>query len=186
MATQSPFSSLVTFLQDFKLPFTPPAWAIEESQRRIVLLVTHVLLQAPRDVSRLARQDGRRVRVQWGGLVYPVTITPAGLLDLTTDQADADLTLTLTETSPWPLARTLLQGDKPAVRVEGDVQLAGDVNWLIDHLRWDLEADVARLVGDVPAHLLAQNCRNFAQALRSFVGRRASAAEAGATHEGGA
>jgi ubiquinone biosynthesis accessory factor UbiJ len=184
MATQSPFSWFETFLQEFKLPLTPPAWAIEESQRRMVLLVNHVLMQEPQAASRLARQAGRHVRVQWGPLVFPITITPAGLLDLTADQVDADLTLTLTETSPWPLVQALLQGDKPAVRVEGDVQLAGEVNWLIDHVRWDIEADLARLLGDVPAHLIAQNCRNVAQALRSFVGRRASAAKTGATSEG--
>jgi len=184
MATQSPFSFLETLLQEFKLPLTPPAWAIEESQRRMVLLVNHVLMQEPQANSRLARQAGRHVRVQWGSLVFPITITPAGLLELTSAPVGADLTLTLTETSPWPLVQALLQGDKPAVRVEGDVQLAGEVNWLIDHVRWDIEADAARLLGDVPAHLAVQICRNLAQALRSFVGRRASATKAGVGPEG--
>ena len=173
-------------MQEFKLPLTPPAWVIEESQRRMVLLVNHVLMQEPQAASRLARQAGRHVRVQWGQLVFPITITPAGLLELTAVPVDADLILTLTETSPWPLVQALLQGDKPAVRVEGDVQLAGEVNWLIDHVRWDIEADLARLLGDVPAHLLAQNCRNLAQALRRFVGRRASVTKAGAAPEGSA
>jgi len=71
-----------------------------------------------------------------------------------------------------------VQGGKPAVRVEGDVQLAADVNWLTDHVRWDLEADLARIVGDVPAHMLVSNGRKLAQALQDFVaqGRKGTSA----------
>jgi ubiquinone biosynthesis protein UbiJ len=38
------------------------------------------------------------------------------------------------------------------VRIEGDVQLAAEVNWLVDHVRWDMEEDLSRLMGDAPAH----------------------------------
>ena len=68
------------------------------------------------------------------------------------------------------IAQALLQGDKPAVRIEGDVQLAAEVNWLTDHVRWDLEEDLARVMGDAPAHGLAQAAKTMAQALRQFVG----------------
>jgi hypothetical protein len=33
------------------------------------------------------------------------------------------------------------------VRIDGDVQFAGDIQWLADNLRWDIEDDLARLVG---------------------------------------
>jgi ubiquinone biosynthesis protein UbiJ len=169
---------LETFLQDFKLPFTPPDWAVEETQRRIVLLINHVLLQEPQATTRLARQKGRTVLVQWQTLSFEVLITPAGLLDLAPGSGLSDLVLTLTEPSPLALVQGLVQGGKPAVRVEGDVQLAADVNWLTDHVRWDLEADLARIVGDVPAHLLVSNGRRIARALQDFVaqGRKATSA----------
>ena len=51
------------------------------------------------------------------------------------------------------------RGDKPAVRIEGDVQLAAEVNWLVDHVRWDVEDDLARAIGDVPAHTIATGAR---------------------------
>jgi ubiquinone biosynthesis protein UbiJ len=54
--------------------------------------------------------------------------------------------------------------------VQGDVQLAADINWLIDHVRWDLEADLARIVGDVPAHMLAQGVQRMVQGVRQFAG----------------
>jgi len=177
MATQSPFSLLESFLQDFKLPFTPPVWAVEETQRRIVLLLNHVLMQEPQATSRLARQKGRAVLVQWQSLSFKVSMTPAGLLDLAPANAAADLVLTLTDPSPLALVQGLAQGGKPAVRIEGDVQLAAEVNWLTDHVRWDLEADLARIVGDVPAHLLVSNGRKILLALQHFVAKgRPSAA----------
>jgi ubiquinone biosynthesis protein UbiJ len=49
------------------------------------------------------------------------------------------------------------------------VQLAAEVNWLIDHVRWDPEEDLARLVGDASAHTLMQIAKDAVQALRSFV-----------------
>jgi ubiquinone biosynthesis protein UbiJ len=166
---------LESFLQDFKLPFTPPAWAVEEAQRRIVLLINHVLMQEPQATARLARQKGRVVLVQWQSLNFKVALTPAGLLDLAPADVASDLVLTLTDASPVALVQGLLQGGKPEVHVQGDVQLAAEVNWLTDHLRWDVEADLARIVGDVPAHMVVQNCRKIAQALQQFVTQRRSA-----------
>lgn len=167
---------LDTFLQDLKLPFTPPDWAVEETQRRIVLLLNHVLMQEPQATERLVRQKGRSVLVQWQQFYFKVLITPAGLLDLAPSGGRSELVLTLTQSSPLALFQDWVQGAKPAVRVEGDVQLAADVNWLTDHVRWDVEADLARIVGDVPAHMLVSNARKVAQALQQFVlqGQQAS------------
>jgi len=50
------------------------------------------------------------------------------------------------------------------------VQLAAEVNWLVDHVRWDIEEDLARVLGDAQAHTLAQAARGLATALRQFMG----------------
>ncbi|NBO03125.1 MAG: hypothetical protein EBV16_02915, partial [Betaproteobacteria bacterium] len=54
------------------------------------------------------------------------------------------------------------------------VQLAAEVNWLIDHVRWDPEEDLARLIGDAPAHTLAQTARRVVDALRQFATQRSA------------
>jgi ubiquinone biosynthesis protein UbiJ len=82
--------------------------------------------------------------------------------------------LRVNEPSPFEIARTVLQGDKPAIRIEGDVQLAAEVNWLIDHVRWDPEEDLARLIGDAPAHTLTQTARRVVDALRQFAMQRSA------------
>ena len=175
METQSPFSMLERLFQNFKLPLTPPAWAVDEAHRKTVLVLNHVLQQEPQAMERLARQKGRVVVSQWRDMTFKLLITPVGLLDIAEADAVADLTLVITETSPFVIAQAVMQGEKPAVRIEGDVQLAADINWLIDHVRWDLEEDMARVLGDAPAHMLMQAGRTLAQGLSQFVGKRTAA-----------
>jgi ubiquinone biosynthesis protein UbiJ len=60
------------------------------------------------------------------------------------------------------------------VRIEGDVQLAADINWLVDNLRWDVEDDLARVIGDGPAHTVGNVARSAAAALKGFVDKASS------------
>lgn len=169
MATQSPFSFLEDVFQKISTRLQPPPWAVQEVQRRIVLLLNHVLMQEPEAMARLARQKGRVVLFHWREFEFKLQLTPAGLLDLAATETPSDLTLSVSESSPLALAQAALAGDKPAVRIEGDVQLAAEVNWLVDHVRWDLEEDLARIVGDAPAHGLAQAARNALATLRQWL-----------------
>ena len=172
MPNATPFKFLESLFQAGRFP-APPAWLIEEGQRRCVLLINHVLMQEPQAMQRLVRQKGRVVRGQWGTQVFTVQVTPAGLFDLYDTPAAVDLTLVLSEASPLRLAEYALRGEKPPVRIEGDVQLAADINWLVDNVRWDLEEDLARIVGDAPAHWIAQAASAAMLALRKFLGARA-------------
>jgi len=49
-----------------------------------------------------------------------------------------------------------------AVEVNGNAQLAQEVASLARHLRWDVEEELSRLVGDVAAHRIAGAARSFA------------------------
>jgi ubiquinone biosynthesis protein UbiJ len=145
----------------------PPSWVVDEWVNRLVLFLNHVLMSEPEAMARLARQKGQRIEWIWEGLQLQLTPTPAGLLERGHFEG-FDLRLTLTEASPLSLAAALAKGDKPKVRVEGDVQLAAEINWLIDHVRWDAEEDLAQLIGDAPAHTLVQAAHKALQALRKF------------------
>jgi ubiquinone biosynthesis protein UbiJ len=149
-----------------------PDWMVREIQHRAVLFLNHVLQQEPEAQQRLARQQGRVALFAWGFVTMKLAATPAGLLDLAPPQASPELTLTVTEDSPFGLARAVFSGGKPSVRIEGDVQLAAEVNWLVDHVRWDAEDDLARVIGDVPAHTMAAAARRMRDALRRFTGGR--------------
>lgn len=175
MATQSPFPFLGTLFERLGAGLQPPPWMVEEIQRRMVLVLNHVLMQEPEAQARLARQANRVAEARWRNFNVRLAVTPAGLLDLAPAGAQPDLTMTLTEESPWELAQAALRGDKPPVRVAGDVQFATEINWLVENVRWDLEEDLSRLLGDAPAHAVGEAGRRIVQALRNFVRPSAAA-----------
>ncbi|MBP7566976.1 MAG: hypothetical protein KA795_13315 [Burkholderiaceae bacterium] len=183
MVTPSPFAFLDDLARRASESLQPPAWLIDELQHRAVLFLNHVLGQEAQAQERLARQRGKVVRIEWRQFHMLLAATPAGLLERAPAHAVADLTLAVTDESPAALARAALAGEKPAVRISGDVQLAAEVNWLVDNVRWDVEDDLARVIGDAPAHSVAQAARGLAGALRGFVAKAGRAttpsAEAG-------
>lgn len=181
MATQSPFSWAAQALPDlasqlahkFNNTFQPPDWVVDELVNRLVLFLNHVLMSEPEAMARLARQKGQRIELIWNTVRLQLTPTPAGLLS--TGRFDGfDLRLTVTEQSPVSLASAFARGEKPKVRIEGDVQLAAEINWLIDHVRWDVEEDLARLMGDAAAHSLAQAARQAVLAIKRLIAKSRS------------
>ena len=180
MATQSPFSFLSGLVERVMAGPQAPEWLVSEMHQRLVLFINHVLMQEKEAMNRLVRQKGRVARVQWRSYSLALVITPAGLFNVAPETATPDLRLEVTQTSPFSLAQGALRGDKPAIRIEGDVQLAAEINWLVDHVRWDVEEDLARVIGDTPAHTVAQVAGRGAQALQQFVGSRMARSDAAA------
>ena len=59
-----------------------------------------------------------------------------------------------------------------AARIAGDAALASDIQWLVDNLRWDVEADLERVFGPVVAHQLARLGSSLAAGLRGLARAR--------------
>ena len=154
-----------------------------------MLLLNHVLMQEPEAMRRLAPSKGKTLLLRWGRFTMGLAVTAAGLLDrvavsgsdpfadasapdaeaqTSLDAANADLSITLTQESPWELAQNAFRGERPPLRIEGDARFASDINWLVDHLRWDIEEDLSKVLGDAPARALAAAARRVIQALREF------------------
>ena len=155
----------------------PPAWLQAEGRNRLVLLLHHILQQEPAAMDRLRRQAGKTVQARWGDWSIWLEATPAGLLAVAPEGEAADLQLGVNEPSPWELARVLMSGGKPPVAIQGDVQLAADVAWLVDNVRWDLEEDLSRWLGDAPAHALVQWAKAAAAGLKGVLGQAAAQAQ---------
>ena len=164
-------ASPLNFLQSLLGAIRPPEWVVDELQNRLVLFLNHVLMQEKAAQDRLRRQKGKAVRIQWGDFHLTLAPTAAGLLERCAQDAKPELSVTLTQSSPFGLAQSLLAGDKPGVDIQGDVQLAAEVAWLVDNVRWDVEEDLSRVLGDATAHTLARFARSAAQAVKAFVAR---------------
>jgi len=133
---------------------------------RLTLLINHLLGREPVAMERLRPHAGRVLVLHaegWPALLPPwpalaFRVTPAGLMEWCGMQFDAppDLEVRVDASNPALLVVGALTGQRPKVRVQADARLAGDVNWLIENLRWDLADDVQRLLGPGPAQLMAQ------------------------------
>ncbi len=51
-----------------------------------------------------------------------------------------------------------------AVKITGDAQLAQLIAKLSNQLRWEYEEDLAKIIGDAPAHFICTQAKRFAQA----------------------
>lgn len=142
---------------------------------RLVLVVNHVLSAEPAAVQRLEPHRGRVLRLELLQLprLLPsppplaFQITPAGLVEWCRDPVDADLRVRLEAANPAALALQALSGQMPSLVIEGDVQLAGDVDWLLKNVRWDVADDLERLFGPLVAHELHRLGSSLARAMRS-------------------
>jgi ubiquinone biosynthesis protein UbiJ len=149
---------------------------VRELQQRVVLALNHVLQQEPEAMARLARQKGQVAHIELASIALKLIATPAGLLDIAPTQAKADLSITVVDSNPLSLLQTTLRGEKPAIQIQGNVQLAAEVNWLVNHVRWDAEEDLSRIIGDAPAHGVMQALQQAAQMLKKFASTPASPA----------
>lgn len=148
---------------------------------RMTLLVNHLLAAEPVAVQRLLPHQGKRLHVElvdWPALLpapppAAFRVTPAGLFewcgeDASAAPAVAELQLRIAAANPALLMLRLAAGGRPEVAVQGEAQFAADVNWLAENLRWDLEGDLARVLGPLPARQLASLGGALAAALRQW------------------
>ncbi len=170
--------------------FTTPLGAA--AMARITLLLNHVLSREAVALERLKPHAGSSLQLRWSGwpkLLPPppeiaFTITPAGMLEWCGENllSEPELRVSLDASNPATLAAQWLAGQRPSIDIEGDSAFAADVSWLIDNLRWDIEDDLAHIIGPAPAHQLCKVSRWMAQgfgaavqALKDLASRRGSA-----------
>ena len=146
---------------------------------RATLLVNHVLASEPVATRRLMAHSGRRIEVHcngWPAMLprLPNTsflITPAGMLEWCGEEslAAADLRVVIDASNPALAMAQALSGARPKVEVAGDAALAADLNWVFDNVRWDVQDDLARLVGQAPAREIARLAGGIAGGLQVAV-----------------
>jgi ubiquinone biosynthesis accessory factor UbiJ len=152
---------------------------------RLVLVVNHVLAAEPQATARLLPHNSRVLRLDLDRLprlLQPApelafVVTPAGLMAACSGPKEADLRVRIDAANPAALALRALTGEPPPVEIEGDAQLAGDVDWVLKNLRWDVEADLERVFGPVVAHELHKLGAILARAMRAATQRAAAVAD---------
>lgn len=154
---------------------------------KLQALVDEKVDGSPRARELLALLEGKRLRVQVRHTPWEVSAhAEAGRLRLGRhDTAPADVTLSGT---PFALFALLREDPQEVIR-RGDVQLAGDgeagarFQELAQLLRPDLEAGLARVIGDVPAFGIGSLVRKALDYGRASVATQAANLGEYLTHE---
>jgi ubiquinone biosynthesis protein UbiJ len=137
------------------------------------LALNHLLAADPAARQRLAPFAGATLELRHPPFpALRFLIRPDGSVE--SGGADPALVVTVRADALFNLAR----GPEHFVRsieVQGDPSLAAEVMALARHLRWEVEEDLSKLVGDAAAHRLAQTGRAFAAWQRDAARRLASA-----------
>ena len=156
---------------------------------RLTLVVNHVLASEPAATARLRAHAGRCMQLHlegWPALLpaLPETafrVTPAGLVEWCGADvpAEPDLHLRIDASNPALAMLQTLTGTRPTVEIAGDAAFATDLSWLFDNLRWDVQDDLARIVGPGPAReigriggAVATGLRQAVRTLSGLVARR--------------
>lgn len=122
--------------------------------------VAHLLRGQPWLRDKLVPFQGCCVRFE----VFPFTTQLAVAADGTLSPSPAGEADAVVELSGVTALR-LLAGDQSAHRqisVRGDAEMAVALSTVLSELRWDVEEDLSRVLGDVAAHRLVRGAQDFA------------------------
>lgn len=120
----------------------------------LVSAINHLLQAESWARERLRPHAGAKVVIVGGPLQLNLGIDEHGLLVAGEPSGSPDVTVRLAADTP---ARLLVDRSSlfSSVKIAGSVDIAESLAFVFRHLRWDAEADLANLVGDVPARRLA-------------------------------
>lgn len=74
---------------------------------------------------------------------------------------------------PPSLALRLLAGDENAkmhIKIDGDTHLATEISKVLQHMRWDIEEDLSKVVGDIAAYKIGEvSKKTFAEVKKQSI-----------------
>lgn len=126
--------------------------------------LNHLLRQNPWAAERLRPFAGKTIRLQVPPLQTTLTLDGAGECMAATPDTPIDAEILV----PASAALRLLADPSSAMTLatlQGDMELATTFGKVLQQIRWDIEEDLSRVVGDIPAHQLTQTGARVRQEL---------------------
>lgn len=140
-------------------------------ERLVVGGLNHLLGEEDWARSRLKPFAGRCARFELGPMALTVQVGADGMLALpSTPVGEADVCIRLPDDTPFRLAidRDSVFG---SARLTGSADFAEALGFVLRNLRWDIEADLARVVGDAAAHRAVRTASSLLAAQKDGVSR---------------
>lgn len=118
-------------------------------------ILNHLIRQNAWARALLLPYAGKTVRFNIVPLTATLIVLEDGGLAMAGDATEPDTSVTLPPTA----ALRLLAGDEAAntlITLEGDSELASAISKVLRNMSWEYEEDLSRVIGDIPAHQLAE------------------------------
>ena len=128
----------------------------------VIGFLNHLIAGEDWPRARLKSFSGKTARVESGALAVTLEITADGLFRPAGGASNTAVRITLPVDAPWR-ALTDRAALLASAQVSGSVELAETLSFIFRSLRWDVEADLAPLVGDIAAHRLVGGGRQLAR-----------------------
>jgi ubiquinone biosynthesis accessory factor UbiJ len=122
--------------------------------------INHLLRAAPWALEKMKPFVGKTAAFEVFPLTYRYTVQANGDVKSAMPGSVEDVHFRI---SPSLLPR-ILAGDEAAfkdVPIDGDSAFAQEISYLVRHLKWDVEEDLSKVVGDVAAHRTVSTAKNF-------------------------
>lgn len=118
-------------------------------------ILNHLIRQNAWARALLLPYAGMTVRFNIVPLTATLIVLEDGGLAMAGEATEPDTSVTLPPTA----ALRLLAGDEAAntlITLEGDSELASAISKVLRNMSWEYEEDLSRVIGDIPAHQLAE------------------------------
>lgn len=130
-------------------------------ERFACTFLNHLLAADGWAQARLKPFAGQHLAIHAGSFAAAFVVTGGGTLAPSASRDAAAVTIRLPDDAllRLPSGRASLLARS---RIEGSADFAEALGFLGRHLQWDMEADLARIVGDIAAHRLVMGGRHLA------------------------
>ncbi|MEO8626599.1 MAG: hypothetical protein ABI612_00655 [Betaproteobacteria bacterium] len=145
--------------------------------------INHVLRGADWARERLSLFSGSIVRIEVAPFATIIRIETDGTLS---EAAKGSVPIASVRLGPITAARLLIMHEEAArkdVQVDGDAALASALTGVLTTIRWDVEEDLSRVVGDIAAHRIVDAASGFARWQASTAANLAQSVSEFITHE---
>jgi ubiquinone biosynthesis protein UbiJ len=127
-------------------------------EQPIIAALNHVVARAPWAQEKLTPFAGREALFVMSPFRLQLLVTADGKFANGKGAPDVEITL------PADTPLVALQGTDKAMRnarINGSVEFADTLGFVLRHLSWDFEEDLSRIVGDIAAHRIAESLRTL-------------------------
>ncbi len=122
---------------------------------KVLGVFNHLIRSEPWAQKRLQAHAGACVQIDAGPLSFKLAIDADGLIGACQPETPSDVSLRL---PPDALIKAVFEPDRlfSSVKLSGSADVAESLAFVLRNLRWDFEADLALVLGDIPAHRIAR------------------------------